>query len=41
MIIDPTFETGRKYEVVDDDQGIKMRGKFIAILTVFFEAIRC
>jgi len=29
MIADPTFEIGRKYGVVDEDQGIEVRGRFI------------
>ncbi len=29
MIADPNFEIGRKYGVVDEDQGIETRGRFI------------
>ena len=29
MIADPTFEIGRKYGVVDENQGIEVRGRFI------------
>jgi alkyl hydroperoxide reductase subunit AhpC len=29
MIADPTFEIGRKYGVVDEDEGIETRGRFI------------
>lgn len=29
MIADPTFEIGRKYGVVDEDQGVETRGRFI------------
>ncbi len=29
MVADPTFEIGRKYGVVDEDQGIATRGRFI------------
>ncbi len=29
MVADPTFEIGRKYGVVDEDQGIETRGRFI------------
>ena len=29
MIADPTFEIGRKYGVVDEDQGVETRGRFL------------
>ena len=29
MVADPTFEIGRKYGVVDEDEGIETRGRFI------------
>ena len=29
MVADPTFEIGRKYGVVDEDNGIETRGRFI------------
>lgn len=29
MVADPTFEIGRKYGVVDEDQGVETRGRFI------------
>lgn len=29
MVADPTFEIGRKYGVVDEDEGVETRGRFI------------
>ncbi|MEM4251486.1 MAG: peroxiredoxin [Candidatus Bathyarchaeia archaeon] len=29
MVADPTFEIGRKYGVVDEEQGVETRGRFI------------
>jgi peroxiredoxin (alkyl hydroperoxide reductase subunit C) len=29
MVADPTFEIGRRYGVVDDDNGVETRGRFI------------